>query len=151
MPETTNWERNLTLLSSKGRGVLVTLKADGRPQLSNVDFCYAPDTRLIRLSTTDDRAKIRNLRRDPRVSLYLSTPGGGSYAVYEGTATCPRCPLPRTTRRSRNWSRSTARSRASTRTGTNTGRRWSPIAGSSSGSGWTTPTVGSLPDPYQNS
>jgi PPOX class probable F420-dependent enzyme len=84
--ENMNWERNLTLLSSKGRGVLVTLKADGRPQLSNIDFCYDPQTRLLRLSTTDDRAKVRNLRRDPRVSLYVSTPGGGSYAVYEGIA-----------------------------------------------------------------
>jgi PPOX class probable F420-dependent enzyme len=86
VPETTAWDRYLTLLSTKGRGALVTLKADGRPQLSNVDFCYHPETRLVRLSTTDDRAKVRNLRRDPRVSLYLTTSGGGSYAVYEGVA-----------------------------------------------------------------
>ena len=86
MPDKAGWDRYLSLLSSKGRGALVTLKSDGRPQLSNVDFCYNTESRLVRLSTTDDRAKVRNLRRDPRVSLYLATPDGASYAVYEGIA-----------------------------------------------------------------
>jgi PPOX class probable F420-dependent enzyme len=65
---------------------LATLKVNGRPQLSNVDFCYNAESRVVRLSTTDDRAKVRNLRRDPRVSLHVATPGGASYAVYEGVA-----------------------------------------------------------------
>ncbi|HEX2419247.1 MAG TPA: PPOX class F420-dependent oxidoreductase [Micromonosporaceae bacterium] len=86
MPDKAGWDRYLSLLSSKGRGALATLKSDGRPQLSNVDFCYDTESRLVRLSTTDDRAKVRNLRRDPRVGLYLATPGGASYAVYEGVA-----------------------------------------------------------------
>lgn len=50
---------------SGGRGVLVTLKRDGRPQLSNVGYSYDPDTETIRIATTDDRAKTRNARRDP--------------------------------------------------------------------------------------
>ncbi|HEX6074161.1 MAG TPA: PPOX class F420-dependent oxidoreductase [Micromonosporaceae bacterium] len=86
MPEKAGWDRYLSLLSSKGRGVVATLKADGRPQLSNVDFCYNAESRLVRLSTTDGRAKVRNLHRDPRVSLHLSTPDLSSYAVYEGVA-----------------------------------------------------------------
>ncbi|GAA3436930.1 PPOX class F420-dependent oxidoreductase [Kutzneria kofuensis] len=76
----------LSLLDQRRRGVLVTLKRDGRPQLSNVDFDYDPATRVVRLSTTEDRAKIRNLRRDPRVSLHVTTPEGGAYAVFEGVA-----------------------------------------------------------------
>jgi hypothetical protein len=37
-------------------------------------------------SSTAHRAKVRNLRRDRRTSLYVTVPGGGSYAVAEGTA-----------------------------------------------------------------
>ncbi|SCL18761.1 PPOX class probable F420-dependent enzyme [Micromonospora rhizosphaerae] len=75
------WE----LFGERGRGVLVTLRRDGRPQLSNVDYLAEP--RLIRCSTTSDRAKVRNLRRDPRASFHVSTPDGGAYAVAEGTVT----------------------------------------------------------------
>ena len=79
-------DRYLSLLDQRRRGVLVTLKSDGRPQLSNVDFDYDPEQRVIRVSTTGDRAKAANLRRDPRVSLHVTTPEGGAYAVYEGVA-----------------------------------------------------------------
>jgi PPOX class probable F420-dependent enzyme len=36
-------------------------------------------------ATSGDRAKVRNLRRDPRASLHVSTADGGAYAVAEGT------------------------------------------------------------------
>ena len=75
------WE----LFAGRGRGVLVTLRRDGRPQLSNLDYLAEPG--LIRCSTTGDRAKARNLRRDPRASFHVTTPDGGAYAVAEGTAT----------------------------------------------------------------
>ncbi|MEU5719732.1 PPOX class F420-dependent oxidoreductase [Streptomyces sp. NPDC020403] len=87
MPDTLGPGRHLSLLADHSRGVLVTLKKDGRPQLSNVDFAYDEATRTIRFSTTDGRAKIINLRRDPRVSLHVTTEDGGAYAVYEGEAT----------------------------------------------------------------
>ncbi|WP_433888585.1 PPOX class F420-dependent oxidoreductase [Streptomyces sp. CA-111067] len=74
------------LLKKGGTGVLVTLKRDGRPQLSNVSFTYDDPSRTIRISATDDRAKTRNLRRDPRASFYVSTPEFGSYLVAEGDA-----------------------------------------------------------------
>lgn len=74
------WE----LFGERGRGVLVTLRRDGRPQLSNVD--YLAESGLIRCSTTAGRAKVRNLRRDPRVSFHVTTADGGAYAVAEGTA-----------------------------------------------------------------
>ncbi|MFI2709436.1 PPOX class F420-dependent oxidoreductase [Micromonospora sp. NPDC018662] len=75
------WE----LFGGHGRGVLVTLRRDGRPQLSNLDYLAEPG--LLRCSTTAGRAKVRNLRRDPRASFHVTTADGGAYAVAEGTVT----------------------------------------------------------------
>lgn len=74
------------LLASRMLSVLVTLKRDGRPQLSNVLHHYDRDAGVIRVSLTDSRAKTKNARRDPRVSLQVSSEDGWSYAVAEGTA-----------------------------------------------------------------
>ncbi|WP_329551923.1 PPOX class F420-dependent oxidoreductase [Streptomyces sp. NBC_00696] len=76
----------LSLLSEGHGGVLVTLKGDGRPQLSNVSHAYYPDERIIRVSITDDRAKTRNLRRDPRASYHVTSADRWAYTVAEGTA-----------------------------------------------------------------
>ena len=76
----------LQLLSEGHGGVLVTLKKDGRPQLSNVSHAYYPDERVIRVSITDDRAKTRNLRRDPRASYHVTSSDRWAFAVAEGTA-----------------------------------------------------------------
>jgi len=72
------------LFGETHNGVLVTLKRDGRPQLSNISF--AVDGDLARISITEGRAKTKNLRRDPRASLYVTAPNFWSYAVAEGTA-----------------------------------------------------------------
>ncbi|MGH8968066.1 MAG: PPOX class F420-dependent oxidoreductase, partial [Actinomycetes bacterium] len=74
------------LVASTTRGVLVTLKRDGRPQLSNVGYAFDGDHRTALVSTTADRAKTHNLRRDPRCSLYVSAPDFGAYAVVEANA-----------------------------------------------------------------
>ena len=66
-------------------GVLTTLKADGRPQLSNISYAVGADG-LIRISITDTRAKTKNLRRDPRASLYVGRPDGWAYLVIEAQA-----------------------------------------------------------------
>jgi PPOX class probable F420-dependent enzyme len=73
------------LLSSKHHGVLVTIKRDGRPQLSNVAYDF--DGEVIRISVTDGRAKTKNLLRDPRASFHVANETFYSYAVAEGTAT----------------------------------------------------------------
>jgi PPOX class probable F420-dependent enzyme len=73
-------------LGTHGLGALVTLKRDGRPQLSNVTYVYDADLNRIRVSLTDGRAKTKNLRRDPRASLYVDGPNGRSYLVLEGKA-----------------------------------------------------------------
>lgn len=75
----------LELASGRDLGVLATIKRDGRPQLSNVNYALDIETRKARMSVTDDRAKVRNLRRDPRASLMVSSRDGWSYAVLEGT------------------------------------------------------------------
>ncbi|MEU7053980.1 PPOX class F420-dependent oxidoreductase [Streptomyces eurythermus] len=79
-------EALLGLLSEGHGGVLVTLRRDGRPQLSNVSHAYYPDERIIRVSITGDRAKTRNLRRDPRASYHVTSADRWAYTVAEGTA-----------------------------------------------------------------
>lgn len=76
----------LDRIGSRGLGVLVTIKRDGRPQLSNVSYTYDAARNLVRVSLTDGRAKTANLRRDPRASLYVDGPRGRSYVVLEGKA-----------------------------------------------------------------
>jgi PPOX class probable F420-dependent enzyme len=70
---------------STHNGVLVTIKRDGRPQLSNIMHAVGDDG-LIRISVTGDRAKAVNLRRDPRASLYVGRDDHWAYAVIEATA-----------------------------------------------------------------
>jgi PPOX class probable F420-dependent enzyme len=72
------------IVGRTGRGVLATVKREGRPQLSTVDYLVTDG--VIRFSSTADRAKVRNLRRDPRAAFHVSVPGGGAYAVAEGVA-----------------------------------------------------------------
>lgn len=72
------------LLESRQQGVLVTLKRDGRPQLSNIIYAVSDD--VARISVTDTRAKTKNLRRDPRASLHVSSEDFWSYVVVEGDA-----------------------------------------------------------------
>jgi PPOX class probable F420-dependent enzyme len=74
------------LLTSINHGVLVTLKSDGRPQLSNVSHHYDPSDRLLRVSITESRAKTRNLRRDPRASYHVTSANFYQWVVAEGTA-----------------------------------------------------------------
>jgi PPOX class probable F420-dependent enzyme len=72
-------------VANHSRGVLVTLRADGRPQLSNI--LYVPGTdHSVRISVTDSRAKTRNLRRDPRASLHVTRDDFFAYVVLEGEA-----------------------------------------------------------------
>lgn len=79
-------DRLLALLGGARHGVLTTIKRDGRPQLSNVGFTFDEARRLIRVSVTDDRAKTKNLRRDPRAGFYVTAPDFRAYAVAEGVA-----------------------------------------------------------------
>jgi PPOX class probable F420-dependent enzyme len=77
------WE----LVASANGGTLATIKRDGRPQLSDVNYAADSEKRIIRISTRAPLAKVHNLRRDPRASLHVPAPGGAGYAVAEATAT----------------------------------------------------------------
>jgi PPOX class probable F420-dependent enzyme len=66
-------------------GVLATLMTSGRPQLSNVGYTLGDDD-VIRISVTESRAKTANARRDPRVSLHVTSDDFWSYVVVEGDA-----------------------------------------------------------------
>ena len=112
----------LTLVEAKNAGVLVTIKRDGRPQLSNIDYTLRDG--VVRISVTDDRAKVKNLRRDPRASLYVVRDDFWSYAVVEGDAELSPVAATRATPPSRSSSSCTATSRASTPTGTSTAPPW---------------------------
>ncbi|MGW5118785.1 PPOX class F420-dependent oxidoreductase [Streptomyces noursei] len=75
------------LLAESRLGVLATIKADGRPQLSPVMPFYDPETGLLHVSMTEGRAKTANLRRDPRATLEVTSADGASWATAEGIAT----------------------------------------------------------------
>jgi PPOX class probable F420-dependent enzyme len=75
----------LVFVRAHKNGVLATIRANGRPQLSNI--LYIPgDDDVLRVSITDSRAKTANMRRDPRVSLYVPGDDFWQYLVVEGTA-----------------------------------------------------------------
>lgn len=76
----------LSLLARLDRGVVVTMRPDGRPHLSNVNHTFDPATKVLRFSTTDGRTKVRNLRRDPRASYHVTTDDFWQFAVADGTA-----------------------------------------------------------------
>ncbi|WP_454791487.1 PPOX class F420-dependent oxidoreductase [Mycolicibacterium lutetiense] len=79
-------DKLLALIGGNSMGVLATIKQDGRPQLSNVSYYFDPRAVQIQVSITEPRAKTRNLRRDPRASIHVSSDDGWSYAVAEGDA-----------------------------------------------------------------
>jgi PPOX class probable F420-dependent enzyme len=68
-------DRALAFAEGRRNGVLTTLRADGRPQQSVIFFDSVGDRFTI--SVTDDRAKTRNLRHDPRAALFV--PGDDVY------------------------------------------------------------------------
>jgi PPOX class probable F420-dependent enzyme len=69
------------LLATSRIGVLATLRADGRPQLSPVTPYYDRDKGIIYVSI-----KTKNLRRDPRAALEVTSADGWEWATADGTA-----------------------------------------------------------------
>jgi PPOX class probable F420-dependent enzyme len=73
------------------QGVLVTIGTSGRPQLSNILFVPWGDGGgggdAFGISVGNERVKTRNLRRDPRASLYVLGDNFWQWVVLEGSAT----------------------------------------------------------------
>ncbi|MFG1839489.1 PPOX class F420-dependent oxidoreductase [Micromonospora sp. NPDC049175] len=76
----------LDFLRPRHRVVLMTTRADGRPQSSPVSAGIDGQGRLV-VSTYPERAKVTNIRRDPRVSAcVLSDDWNGPWVQIDGTA-----------------------------------------------------------------
>jgi PPOX class probable F420-dependent enzyme len=75
----------LDFVRARKNGVLTTIRANGRPQLSNILYVAGEDG-TFRISITETRAKTVNMRRDPRVSLYVPGDNFWQFVVIEATA-----------------------------------------------------------------
>ncbi|HSP39093.1 MAG TPA: PPOX class F420-dependent oxidoreductase [Frankiaceae bacterium] len=76
----------LEFLRPRHRCLLVTTRSDGRPQTSPVTSGLDEEGRLV-ISTYPERAKVRNLRRDPQATAcILSDEWNGPWVQVEGTA-----------------------------------------------------------------
>ncbi|MFC8277538.1 pyridoxamine 5'-phosphate oxidase family protein [Streptomyces sp. NPDC057271] len=74
------------LLRQQQFGVLANVRGTGHPHLSTVLYDWDAEERVLRVSSTADRLKVRRLRRDPHASLHVSGPNVWSFAVAEGMA-----------------------------------------------------------------
>ena len=79
-------EELLAFLRPRHKAILLTTRRDGRPQASP-NTCGVDSEGRIVISTYPERAKVANLRRDPRVSVcVLSDDFGGAWVQVDGTA-----------------------------------------------------------------
>lgn len=76
-------DKAISWAAERTHAALITIRKDGRPQSS--DIVYAMDGHDFLISITSDRAKTRNLRRDPRAVLHISEPRRWAYASIDGT------------------------------------------------------------------
>ncbi|MBD2896362.1 F420H(2)-dependent reductase [Actinomadura sp. RB99] len=74
------------LLGEQQFAVLATTKKSGHPHLSTVVYTWDAAERIARISTTAGRAKVRQIRADPRAALHASAPDHLSFVVAEGRA-----------------------------------------------------------------
>ncbi|MGH8868817.1 MAG: PPOX class F420-dependent oxidoreductase [Actinomycetes bacterium] len=76
----------LAFLAENPRAVLATHRADGMPQMSPVLATSDAEGRVL-VSSRETAVKVKNLRRDPRVSMVVLNEGFfGGWAQVEGTA-----------------------------------------------------------------
>jgi PPOX class probable F420-dependent enzyme len=73
------------------RGVLATVRRDGRPQMSPVSVGVDHQGRAV-VSTREDAYKVRNARRDPRVSVCVTSEDYRKWIQVDGTATIVSLP-----------------------------------------------------------
>ena len=73
------------------RGVLATVRADGRPQMSAVSVSVDDEGRPA-VSTRETAYKVRHVRADPRVSLFVMSEDFWNWVQVDGTATVVSLP-----------------------------------------------------------
>ncbi len=75
----------LDFIRPRHHAIVITTRADGRPQASPVTCGVDGDAIVV--ATYPERAKVRNARRDPQVSVVvLSDDFGGPWVQVDGTA-----------------------------------------------------------------
>ena len=74
----------LKFVSENNKGVVTTFRKDGAAQMSIVVCTPLGDG--VAFTTTEDRAKLINLRRDPRCSILVSKDDWWGFIVFEGHA-----------------------------------------------------------------
>ncbi|WP_127507415.1 PPOX class F420-dependent oxidoreductase [Actinoplanes solisilvae] len=84
--DTVGREELLEFLRPRHKAILMTTRRDGRPQASPNTCGLDVEGRIV-ISTYPERAKVYNLRRDPRVSVcVLSDDFGGPWVQVDGVA-----------------------------------------------------------------
>lgn len=72
----------LVFAAGHARGALLTIQPNGMPHASNVTYATFDDA--VHVSVTDDRVKTRNVRKDPRGALHVTSQDFRSWVVLEG-------------------------------------------------------------------
>ncbi|WP_112466923.1 PPOX class F420-dependent oxidoreductase [Streptomyces triticisoli] len=85
-PHTLSDEALSELLGKQRFGTLATVKRTGHPHLTTMLYSWDAEARIVRLSTTADRVKVKHLRRDPHAALHVQGGDVWSFAVAEGRA-----------------------------------------------------------------
>ncbi|MGW3658162.1 pyridoxamine 5'-phosphate oxidase family protein [Streptomyces sp. NPDC005151] len=85
-PRTLTDDELSRLLSNQQFGVLSFVGRSGHPHLSTVLYRWNLDERVVRISATADRLKVRRLRNAPQAALHVQGPDIFSFAVAEGDA-----------------------------------------------------------------
>lgn len=76
----------LDFIRPRHHAIVITTRADGRPQASPVTCGVDAEGRIV-VSTYPERAKTRNARRNPKVSVvFLSDDFGGAWVQVDGDA-----------------------------------------------------------------
>jgi PPOX class probable F420-dependent enzyme len=74
-----------SFIRSNSRGVLSTVRADGRPQMSAVSVAVDDQGRAA-ISTRETAYKVGHVRSDPKVSLFVMSEDFWSWIQVDGTA-----------------------------------------------------------------
>ncbi len=77
-------QKTLKFMAENHNAVLSTYRRDGATQMSIVTT--GPYKDGVAFSTTENRAKLRNLERNPRCSLLVAQDNWWGYVVLEGVA-----------------------------------------------------------------
>jgi PPOX class probable F420-dependent enzyme len=83
--ETVSREQLLDFICDRHNAILITTRSNGGPQASPVSCGVDAQGRIV-VSTYPERAKTRNARKDPQVSVVvLSDDFGGAWVQVDGT------------------------------------------------------------------